>query len=138
MRNTLIDAGPLIALFSKNDRYHDKVLSYLKEYRGRLVTTWPVITETCHLLDFEVKAQLAFLRWLQRGAVTIYDISFAEIDSLITLTEKYHDVPMDLADASLILVAHALRTNEIITIDADFYVYRTIAKEAIRNVFLNP
>lgn len=137
MKSTLIDAGPLIALFSKNDRYHDKVLSFLKQYRGRLVTTWPVITETCHLLDFDADAQLAFLRWLRRGALTIYNISFADIDTLIILTEKYHDVPMDLADASLVLAAHALRINEIITIDTDFYVYRTIAKEAIRNVFLN-
>jgi len=67
VRSTLIDVGPLIALFSRNDKYHDRILKFLKGYKGRLVSTWPVITETCHMLDFDVRAQMAFLEWLNRG-----------------------------------------------------------------------
>ena len=63
MRNTLIDAGPLIALFDKDDKYHKTVLDVLSHAQTVLVTTWPVITETCHLLDFSVDAQLDFLEW---------------------------------------------------------------------------
>ncbi len=135
MKNTLIDAGPLIALFSKNDRYHDKMVGFLKEYSAGLVTTWPVITETCHMLDFDVRAQLAFLEWLNRGAVQIYDIKAHEMKEIIDLTKKYSDIPMDLADATLVLLAHRLKIREIITIDSDFAIYRTIKKEKIRNVF---
>ncbi len=135
MKNTLIDAGPLIALFSKNDRYHDKMVSFLKEYPGGLITTWPVITETCHMLDFDVRAQLAFLEWLNRGAVQIYDIKTHEIKEIIELTKKYSDIPMDLADATLVLLSHRLKIREIISIDSDFAVYRTIKKEKILNVF---
>lgn len=37
---------------------------------------------------------------------------------------KYHDVPMDLADASLIAVAEQLGLRQVFSLDADFYVYR--------------
>ena len=41
---------------------------------------------------------------------------------------------MDLADASLIIVSEKLGIKEIITIDNDYYIYRTIKKEMIRNI----
>ena len=42
---------------------------------------------------------------------------------------------MDLADASLILISERSRIKEIITLDSDYYIYRTIEKEMIMNVF---
>ncbi len=42
---------------------------------------------------------------------------------------------MDLADASLVLVAEARDIRDIISVDSDFYVYRTIEKEMITNIF---
>jgi predicted nucleic acid-binding protein len=137
VKSTLIDAGPLIALFSRNDKHHDRILNFLKEYKGYLVSTWLVITETCHMLDFDVRAQIAFLEWLNRGAVEIFEIKPHAIESIIKLTKKYSDIPMDLADASLVLASTSLGIKEIITIDSDFCVYRTTAKEMIKNVFTN-
>ena len=57
------------------------------------------------------------------------------IQRIIDLTEKYNDVPMDLADATLIVAAETLGIREIISIDNGFYVYRTIQKEMITNIF---
>ncbi|VAW27281.1 PIN domain protein, partial [hydrothermal vent metagenome] len=65
MINTLIDAGPLIALFDRSDKYHLKAVRYIKELEGQLLTTWPVITEVCHLLDFNTTAQINFLTWVE-------------------------------------------------------------------------
>ena len=50
MKNTLIDAGPLIALFNKNDKYHEKIKEFIKNYKGLLTTSWPVITEVCQFI----------------------------------------------------------------------------------------
>lgn len=44
---------------------------------------------------------------------------------------------MNLADASLVLASTSLGIKKIITIDHDFFVYRTTAKEMIKNVFTN-
>ena len=137
MKSTLIDAGPIIALFNKKDKYHEEIINFLKGYKGRLVTTWPVVTEVTHMLNFNVDAGLAFLEWIRRGGVEIYEIKIEDIGRIIEITNKYRDVPMDFADASLIIASEIMGIEEIITIDNDYYIYRTINKEMLKNVFLN-
>ncbi len=46
------------------------------------------------------------------------------------LMEQYRDVPMDLADASLVVAAETLNMQRIFTLDSDFYVYRINGKQA--------
>ncbi|MDM8517313.1 hypothetical protein QUF76_14015 [Desulfobacterales bacterium HSG16] len=60
MKNTLIDAGPFIALFDRNDRFHEPVKNFLRRYRGTLISTWQVLTETTHMLDFCIEVQTDF------------------------------------------------------------------------------
>jgi len=135
MQNTLIDAGPIIALFNKNDKYHHQIKSFLKNYVGYLSTTWPVITEISHMLSFNVQTQIDFLKWVQLGGVIINEINGRDIERIIELSQKYSDVPMDLADASLVVLSEKLKIDKIITIDSDYYIYRTIKKEMIENIF---
>ena len=135
MRNTLIDAGPLIALFDKSDKYHERARSTLKQGDVRLTTTWPVITEASHMLDFDVRAQLGLLQWIYRGGVSIHEIDTDGLNRIIALTEKYQDRPMDLADATLVVAAEDTGIREILSIDSDFLIYRTKNKESIVNIF---
>ena len=37
MQKTIIDSGPLI-LFDRSDKYHSKVLDFIKSYKGKLIT----------------------------------------------------------------------------------------------------
>jgi predicted nucleic acid-binding protein len=87
------------------------------------------------MLDFSVKAQLGLLQWIHRGGVTMYDIKANGIRRMIELTKKYDDLPMDLADATLVVAAEETGIREIVSIDSNFAVYRTIEKESITNVF---
>jgi len=136
MKNTLIDAGPLIALFDKSDKYHLKALRFIEEFKGRLWTTWPVITEVCHLLDFNTQVQLNFLVWIERGAIKLIDLNDNHLERIIQLTKKFDDVPMDLADASLIVASEKMSCLEIASIDSDFYIYRDIRNNYLTNIFL--
>ena len=135
MKNTLIDAGPIIALFNKNDKYHEKIKDFLKNYTGLLLSTWPVVTEVSHMLDFNVQTQIDFLTWVNLGGIIIENIDHEDIARIIELSRKYSDVPMDLADASLVVLSEKMSIKEIITIDSDYYIYRTIKKEMIENIF---
>lgn len=135
MKSTLIDAGPLIALFNKNDKYHDQIKQFLKEYKGKLISSWPVITEVSHMLSFNIKTQIDFMTWINRGAIQLEDIDSEGINRILELSKKYSDVPMDLADASLVAIAEKKKIKEIITIDSDYDIYRTIKKEMILNIF---
>jgi len=134
VKNTLVDAGPLIALFDKDDRYHSAVKSFLKEYNGDLVTSWPVITEVTHMLSFSTKVQIDFLEWLNRDALNIVNIEPIHLTRIIELTKKYSDVPMDLADSSLIVIAEMKEMKNIVTIDSDYYIYRTKSKKYLTNI----
>ena len=135
MKNILIDAGPLIALFDKRDSYHTSIISFIPQIKDRLITTWPVIAEVCHMLSFSVPCQLDFLTWCDRGGLKIEDIAETDIKRIIALTKKYNNVPMDLADATLMILAERLEVSEIISIDSDYYVYRTMKKEMVKNIF---
>lgn len=135
MKSTLIDAGPIIALFNKNDKYHEKIKEFLKNYKGILLSTWPVVTEVSHMLDFNVQTQIDFLTWINLGGVVIENISIEDISRIIELSRKYSDVPMDLADSSLVVLSEKKNIKEIITIDSDYYIYRTINKAMIENIF---
>ena len=136
MRNLLIDAGPLIALFNKRDRYHSEIISFLKDNDATYWATWPVITKACHMLDFSVRAQVNLLEWIRRGGLHLVDLSEENVQTIILYTEKFSDVPMDLADASLMVASELISTEEIVSIDAHFYIYRNIRNKYLRNVFL--
>lgn len=135
MKRSLIDAGPMIALFDKDDQYHTKIMDLIESYQGELFTTWPVVTETVYMLDFNQAVQIDFLTWIKRGAVEIIDLNNSDLARIIELAKKYSDVPMDLADATLIVASEELNIKNIISIDSDFYIYRNIREEYLRNIF---
>jgi uncharacterized protein len=134
VKSTLIDAGPLIALFDRNDGFHATVAGFLEGYAGRLIATWPVITETTRMLDFNVRVQLDFFRWIERGAIHLFLLDRTHIERLIALMRTYADVPMNLADASLMVAAEQSAVNDILTIDSDFTVYRTAGGGFLSNL----
>jgi predicted nucleic acid-binding protein len=136
MLNTiLIDAGPLIALFDRDDNYHGEVIDFVKGKKLKFVTTTAVITEVSHMLDFSIDAQILFFEWMMKEGVLLQEIQQKDITRIIELTKKYSDRPMDFADATLVIVAEKTGIREIISIDSDFDIYRLLGKEMIRNVF---
>ncbi len=94
-----------------------------------------MITEASHMLSFSTKAQIRLLEWINRGGLQIFDLEFYHLTRLVDLSEKFSDVPMDLADASLIIAAEATSITEIASIDSDFYIYRDIRNRYLTNVF---
>lgn len=52
-----------------------------------------------------------------------YEIQEGDYNRLFELMEKYQDRPMDLADASLLLVAEQTGARQILTLDSDFLFY---------------
>ena len=137
MQNTvLIDSGVLIALFDTSDNYHLQAVEFIKTNKAKLITSLAVITEVCYLLDFSIEAQLDFLRWVRQGAIDIENLIITDLDRLIDLCRKYSDLPMDFADATLVVLAERLDIKNIATVDSDFYIYRFKNKQSFNNVFL--
>ena len=124
MKKILIDSGPLIALFDRNDDYHQASVEFIKKNKSELITTLSSITEVLHLLDFNRNAQIDFLSWVDAGAVTVESISTEDFQRIKELIIKYSDLPMDFADACLVFLAEKLDINKVATVDRDFDIYR--------------
>ena len=96
-------------------------------------TTWPVITEACHLLPESAAPQL--LRWIERGGVTLVDIPVPSLRAIAERMDKYADLPMDLADATLVWIAEHEGVLDVLTLDRrDFGIYRTERGRMLRDV----
>lgn len=134
LRYILVDAGPLIALFDRDDEYHKTVLAYIKTFKGKLITTWPVLTEALHMLDFHVNAQLDLLTWVERNGVQIYELDATHIPDIKAYLTKYQNIQADLADISLIIAADQMNVDNVLTIDRDFNIYRMPDGDFLNNV----
>jgi hypothetical protein len=122
----LVDTGPLVALFDPSDEDRDVCQAELSRLaRRRLVTSLAVLNEATHLLGFSRLAQCSLLSYVAAGAVEIEPITAPEVERAAALMRKYGDLPMDLADATLVVLAERLDTTWVFTLDRrDFSTYR--------------
>lgn len=138
MRNAaVVDSGPLIALFNRDDAWHDPVVKFLRKHPGlRLLTTWAVLNETSAVLGSRVgkQAELDFLAWVERGGLTVASQGAASIQGIRALVEKYRDLPFDFADASVAVLAAESGIAQILTLDRDFDIYRDARGKRLRNL----
>lgn len=122
----IVDAGPLVALIDADEPDHDVCRTILSHLSPPLVTTWPAFTEAMYLLARGGGAvgREALWRLLLSNRLRIAELSRAAIERSAELMAKYSDLPMDLADATLVALAEAHNQPRILTLDSDFQVYR--------------
>jgi len=134
-QSVAVDAGPLIALFDGDDRYHRRAVEFVRNARLQLITNLPVLTEAVFLLRFSIEAQRDLLWWAQR-ALEVDQNTANDFPRIITLIEKHSDMPADFADASLIALAERLDLSRVASVDSDFAIYRLSGSRRLENVFL--
>lgn len=132
---SLIDSGPIVALFDKDDSYHSQAVETIKVYQGKLFSTLAVVTEVCYLLDFSVAAQSDFLSWIRLGGIQLVEVASQDLVRVVELINKYSDQPMDFADSSLVAIGERLNIANIFTVDSDFDVYRLNKNKPFTNLF---
>ncbi|MDR0324172.1 MAG: PIN domain-containing protein [Treponema sp.] len=136
MRNRiLIDSGPLIALFHIGDNNHKAIHDFLKNHQYSFISTLAVFTEVSYFLSVSSKALQNFFEWVMHKGVIISDINQHDIPRIAELTKKYEDMPMDFADATLVITAEKTGIREIISLDRDFEIYRLPGREQILNKY---
>jgi predicted nucleic acid-binding protein len=124
----IADTGFWLALASRRDSFHESAIRALDALGDeRLIVTWPVMTETCYLL-LDRLGPTAQSRFLASHAARAFEIAAPEIhppDRIVPLMKKYESLPMDLADATLVLLAEWLGHGRILSADRrDFCAFR--------------
>ncbi len=122
----LLDTGPWVALLDRSESMHSTCLEWFKTFTGSLFSTEAVLTEVMYLLNFSVKAQTAALDFVLHAAVQLMPSDSDSLAVCRQFMEKYSDLPMDYADATLVCLAEETDITDIVTLDRkDFGIYRT-------------
>lgn len=127
MARALVDTGAVVALVNRADRYHAAAIEWFQRFRGQLLTTEAVITETAYVLATSPCHQRAALVWFERArAAGLLEVEpVADYAALARIIAQHANLPCDYADASLIALAERTGVAAIATIDQrDFSVYR--------------
>ncbi|MGH8248121.1 MAG: type II toxin-antitoxin system VapC family toxin [Gammaproteobacteria bacterium] len=126
----LLDTGAFVALVDRSEDRHNDCVAVLEGWRGLVLTTEPILTETLHLVGPRWRAQEICLDFFLRGAFVLIPTSRATLVRAAALMEQYQDVPMDYADATLVALAEDVSTNLVFTLDRrGFLTYRIRGKK---------
>ncbi len=128
LKISLLDAGPLVALYDRSSFAHAHYVGLLADRRinWRLCTTWPCVVEACHFLRADLRGQM--LRWLERGGASVFPFDQGHLGEMADMMQRYTEFPrtdMDFADASLVWLASETKVTAVMTLDVrDFSRYR--------------
>jgi hypothetical protein len=133
----LADSGFWLALLNRRDRHHERARAVYGGLKEGVVTTWPVLAEACYLLAARVSVTAAagLLESLAAKEFVVTEIGAEDYPRLPALLRRYATLPMDLADASLVLLAERLGDGRILTTDQrDFETYRWKQRKPLHNL----
>lgn len=135
----LADSGYWIALLDRNDRHHAHAVEVTGGLHEQLLVTWPILAEAAHFLGarFGPRAVQRLIELGERGAYRIHQTAEHDLPQLRNLMAKYADLPMDLADASLVLLAEQSGDGRILSTDQrEFRAHRFKQHKPFRNLLL--
>ena len=133
MKVCLLDTGPLVAYLAAQDPAHEEIAAWFASYSGRLATTSAVITEAMHFVAASQQGPELVAEFMAVTRTAIHGSERAvDLRAATALMRRYDNVPMDYADATLLLLADRLELEEIVTLDRrGFSAYRTPAGKAL-------
>lgn len=131
MKRYAVDTGPLVALLNANDLHHAWATATFETMEPPLHTCEAVVSEACFLLRTSKGGPDAMLALLAKGVVVADFRLCAELAALRKLMTKYASVPMSVADACLVRMSELDSELTLVTLDADFGVYRRHGRQVI-------
>jgi predicted nucleic acid-binding protein len=121
----ILDTGPWVALIDRSESRHTECVQWLKDFTGKLISTEAVVTEVLYILNFSIIAQSAALDFIIESIVEILPSSIESLRKTKALMQKYADLPMDYADATLVCLAMETGIKNIVSFDhKDFGIYK--------------
>jgi predicted nucleic acid-binding protein len=121
----LLDTGPLVSLLDRSQRRHGDCGSYFEAWDGAVVTTEAVLTEATHLLGRTKGGRESCLDFIIEGGAQLAPSSLSSLRRARELVARHADLPMDHADATLVVLAEEPKSNLVFTLDRrGFETYR--------------
>ena len=129
----LLDTGALVTLLDRRQTQHRRFVEYFDAWIGPVVSSEAVLTEATHLLGRSPGGRQACVEFFVAGGAVLAPSSPASLERCHQLMSEYSDLPMDFADATLVVLAEELGTDLVLTTDRrDFGVYRISGRRGFR------
>ncbi len=128
---TIIDTGPLVGLIRRDDQWSAWSTKVADELPPPFFTCEPVLTEASYLLKNFAGGVDQLLGMVEDGLIVVDFAAALEARQLRSLIHKYHDIPMSLADASVVRMTEIHRDSTVLTVDTGFVIYRRNHNERI-------
>jgi uncharacterized protein len=122
----LLDTGPWVALHCARDAHHAWAKAQFNQFDPPFYTCEAVVTETCFLLAREGFDPARALSLVEKGVIVVDFALSANIASVRELFQRYNNAPASLADACLIRMSEIVDSSKVLTLDADFKIYRRL------------
>ena len=121
----LLDTGALVSLLDRSQTHHAACRRLFDDWDGAVVSTEAVLTEATHLLAGVHGGAARCVEFFLAGGALLVPSTAGSLKRVRALLNKYADLPMDYADATLVALAEELGTAAVFTTDrTDFSFYR--------------
>ena len=135
MASLLLDTGPVVAVLRSQSPHHDTCRAAFDAEEGDFLSTEAVLTEAASLVSRLPGGVPSCLDFFLRLPVRLVPMTHDLLVRCRDLTERYADVPMDFADATLVAAAEETGIADIFTLDRrGFSAYRFGRNRAFRIV----
>jgi predicted nucleic acid-binding protein len=135
VNRVLVDTGPLVAILSPRDQFHETCTEALKDLAPPLYTCWPVLTEAAWLLRYDPSAVEKLLQAATFGLYRILQLDETDGMEIAAILKKYRRLKPQLADAALVHLARREHIETVFTVDhRDFRIYRPAPNKTFRIV----
>ena len=115
----LLDTSGLLSALDESQRYHHECATLLGDATPPLLLSPFVLAELDYLLMRHIgrRAQAALLEEVARGAYQLELFGAADVARAKEVVEKYADLEIGLADASIVVLAERHAVTEVLTLD---------------------
>jgi uncharacterized protein len=115
----LLDTSGLLAALVADEPRHPQARAALEAAGPPFVLSPFVLAELDYLLARAggIAAELAFLAEVAAGAYDLSPFASEDVADASAVIERYHDLDVGLADASIVVLAGRFRTEHVLTLD---------------------
>jgi uncharacterized protein len=115
----IADTSGLLAAFGRDQRDHPAARAAIESNPGPVVLSPYVLAELDYLLlaHAGVSVELDFLREIGTGVFELASFGRDDLARAIGVIERYRDLRIGVADASLVVLAERYATTRLLTLD---------------------
>ncbi len=126
-KKIIIDTGFLVALFNSEDDLHDEATKVAKRITHLEWNTTPFVVQEIFWLLSKRKNYHVALGFLQKIGIILVMPNLPRdwFEQIAKILSQYSPAKIDLADASLVVLADLLKIGDIVSVDRkDFSILR--------------